>query len=165
MPTVEDLEKVWELPDYPGDNPEEGASAEDQALHAALLDEFEKKKVLLTWYADNYLEKAAGLEFWGQSIRPFSYLTDKAEVPGDPTKVKKVLVTVTSEAFGRLVYANSRNKWLLDMKYKKLNGKTKVPKYNKNDPTTEAFKDHVNKWTSSQTGQVQGGGWSCWNYP
>lgn len=84
-------------------------------------------------------------------------MTDLEEVEGDPSGKKKVLVTVTSEAFALLLWANSRDKWLADFKLKAGNKKAKIPKYNKDDQDTWK---HQNKWSNSRTGQIQGGGWA-----
>ncbi len=155
MPTLKEIEEVWLLPNAPGPLPE-NATADQIAAHAQATAQYARKKAVLVWYVDEYLEKAAGLEFWGPSIRPFRLLTDKAHVPGDPSGKKKVLVTVTSEAFGLTVYANCRDKWMADFALKKKNKKAKIPKYDKNNPSTY---NHKNKWTCSMTGQVAGGGW------
>ena len=84
-------------------------------------------------------------------------MTDKEEVEGDPSGKKKVLVTVTSEAFALLLWANSRDKWLADFTLRASNKRAKIPKYNKDDQTTWK---HQNKWSNSRTGQIQGGGWA-----
>ena len=101
---------------------------------------------------------SAGLDFWGESIRPFHLVTDKMKVRGDPSGEKKVLVTVTSEAFGLMLYANGRDKWLADWEYKKGNKNKRVPMYKKDDPATHKF---ANKWSTSRTGQIKGGGWDA----
>ena len=82
-------------------------------------------------------------------------MTDKTNVDGK----QKVLVTVTSEAFGLLMFANCRDKWLNVFQYKKTAKRkgTKVPQYKKDDPTTHKYKG---KWSSSCTGSAVGGGWS-----
>ena len=84
-------------------------------------------------------------------------MTDTEEVEGDPSGKKKVLVTVTSEAFALVLWANSRDKWLADFKLRVNNKRAKIPKYNKEDPVTWK---HQNKWSNSRSGQIQGGGWS-----
>ena len=69
-----------------------------------------------------------------QPFVPFTYwLTDKKEVPGDPSGKQRVLVAVTSEAFGALVCANCCDKWLADFKLRKTNKKAKIPKCDKDD--------------------------------
>ena len=104
---------------------------------------------------DKYLSMAVRLEYWGPNIRPFHLMTDKTNVDGK----QKVLVTVTSEAFGLLMFANCRDKWLNVFQYKKTAKRkgTKVPQYKKDDPTTHKYKG---KWSSSRTGSAVGGGWS-----
>ena len=120
---------------------------------------FDAHMELLTWYMDSFLPMAVGLEFWGPTICPFHLMTDKALVEGDPSGKEKVLVTVTSEAFGQLVYANCRDKWTHEFNYKKGKRKgTKCPKFDKDDKTTHVYQ---NKWSSSQTGQLIGGGWAA----
>lgn len=145
LPTTDEIENVWDLPEV-----NETSSAEDKA-------EYGKKVDILTWYLDVFLPKAVGLEFWGDIIRPYKLMTDTELVEGDLSGKKKVLVTVTSEAFGLLVYHNCRDKWIADYNYKKEHGKkSTVPKYNKDDPSTFP---HVNKWSNSRSGSVVGGGW------
>jgi hypothetical protein len=71
---------------------------------------------------------------------------------------RKVIVTITSEAFGFLLYENCRNKWIQIFKWKdqnpKSNKKSKPPpQYNKNKPETHLFKA---KWSDNCTGQAMG---------
>lgn len=85
-------------------------------------------------------------------------MTDLAKVPGDPSGDEKVMVTVTSEAFGLLVYENCRDNWIETINYKRAHGnKARVPKYDKNKPETHKYS---NKFTTSASGQVVNGGWS-----
>ncbi len=141
------MENVWDL----GEAPEVDADAQ-------VVAEYARKVNILTWYLDEYLPMAVGLECWGPNIRPFHLMTDKVEVEGDPSGKKKVLVTVTSEAFGLLLYANCREKWIagFEWKAKQKTKKPKLPQYKKSDPSTHAFKA---KWSNSRTGSVTGGGW------
>ena len=121
--------------------------------------QLEHKLTVLTWHLDNYLEKCVGLEFWDIAIRPFKLPTDKMVIPGDPIKTPRVLVTVTSEAFGQVICANCRDKWLAQFAFQK--GKSKklraLPKYDKDKPETHKYQ---NQWSNSRTGAVSGGGWS-----
>ena len=119
---------------------------------------FDAHMELLTWYLDSFLPMAVGLEFWGPNIRIFRLLNDKIIVDGDPSGKERVQVTVTSEAFGHLVYANCRDKWIHEFNYKKGKRKgAKVPKFDKDDKSTHVYQ---NKWSSSRTGQLVGGGWA-----
>ena len=68
----------------------------------------------------------------------------------------KVLVTVTGEAFGLLIYANCNGKWVATCKWKDKHPKVECPKYNKKKPDTLQYKA---EWSDSKTGQVKGGGW------
>ena len=155
MPALEDIETVWEL-EEPGDAPPDDATEQERADYESNKEEFAAKQEILTWYLDSYVPYAVGLEFWGPNIRPFKFMTDTKAVAGDPSGKKKVLVTITSEAFEHVIYANCRNKWLADFTLKAKNKKAKIPKYDKDKPETHK---HQNKWSSSRTGQVQGGGW------
>lgn len=145
LPTTDEIENVWDLPVVT-----EASSDADKA-------EYSRKVDILTWYLNSFLPKAVGLEFWGENIRPFNLMTDTALVEGDLSGKKKVLVTVTSEAFGLLVYHNCRDKWVADYKYKQQHGKkASIPKYEKDEPSTHV---HVNKWSNSRSGSAVGGGW------
>ena len=155
LPTLEEIEKVWEL-NPPGEAPSDSATPEEKAKHVEDAAKHEKELELLTWYLDSFLPNAVGLEFWGPNVRPFRLMTDKFDVPGDPSGKKKVLVTITSEAFALVIFANCRDKWVADFKLKAGNKRAKIPKFNKDDPETHKYQ---NKWSSSRTGQVQGGGW------
>ena len=150
---MEDLQNIWDLPDPPADtydsDSDTPASPEQKAYSLAVAK--------LVWYLNSFLPNTVGLHFWGPNIRPFKLMTDKEVVDSDPSGKKKVLVTVTSEAFALLLWANSRDKWLADFKLKKKDRKAKIPKYDKNNRATWK---HQNKWSNSRTGQIQGGGWS-----
>lgn len=155
LPKLEEIEAVWDLKP-PGDKPD-GANIDELADYNTKKIKYARQLEILTWYLDTYLPLAVGLEFWGPNIRPFKLMTDMKVVSGDPSGKKKVLVTITSEAFGLLVYANCRDKWVADFTLKAGNKKAKIPKYDKDKPETHK---HQNKWSSSRTGQVQGGGWA-----
>lgn len=142
---MEDIKGIWDL----GEAPTEDSADEVKAEYASRVDK-------LTWYLNVYLPNTVGLAFWGPNLRPFHLMTDKVDIDGDVSGKKKVLVAVTSEAFAHVLWANSRDKWLADFKLKKTNKKAKIPKYDKDKPETHK---HQNKWSSSRTGQVQGGGW------
>ncbi len=68
----------------------------------------------------------------------------------------KVLVPVTGEAFGLLIFCNCRGKWISYCEWKDLNPRVECPKYNKKKKETHKYKA---KWSDSKTGQVKGGGW------
>jgi len=71
------------------------------------LDKPENKtqKELVLWYYDRYLPIVAGNTFYGESIRHYKIPVEKAAIVGTTTKV---LVTISSEAFGLLSYENCR---------------------------------------------------------
>ena len=147
LPTLKEMEEIWDIGEAPD---EDTAPDEDKA-------KFIRKVDLLCWYLDQYLPNVVGLDFWGPTIRPFHLMTDKVNIENDNSGKKKVLVTVTSEAFGLLIWANCRDKWIHCCEFKKANRKgVKPPKFNKKDKTTFVYQ---NKWSNSRTGQVEGGGW------
>ena len=157
LPTVEEIEKVWEnkycAPEDPdateGEEEEEDKQSPEYKKSLAATE-------LITWWMDVFMPLAVGLEFWGPNIRPFSLMTDTKYIDGDVSGEEKVLVTTTSEAYAYQTYANCRDKWIADWNFLKKNPKKSIPKYNKHDSST--FK-HKNKWSNATTGSVQGGGW------
>ena len=74
---------------------------------------------ILLWYQDRYLPVIHGLEYWGPKYRHYRLPTDKEPMSQD--KKERILCTVSSEAFGLMVYENCREKWQNIMKLKKKN--------------------------------------------
>jgi hypothetical protein len=135
---VDELLNVWDVADE-----QTPADREDATAGAA----YSHKINVLTWYIDHYLPNVAGIEYFRLHIRPFKFMTDLGAIVEGKNKV---FVTITSEAFGLLVFENCRNKWLADLEYKKIHGaRANVPKYVKDDPSTHKY---VNKWSSSNAG-------------
>ena len=97
MPTIEELENVWDIPTEPLDPNEEneGVLPEDVCFMPEHADEYNcKRKVyLLTWYLDVWLPMVNGVQWWGPMIRPYKLMTDLTDVRGE----QKVIVTITSE--------------------------------------------------------------------
>ena len=161
MPTVEEVENAWEIPQgpkIPENETEEQMDARKTSPEQRLYD---RKLAILVWWLDDFLPHAVGLEFWGPDIRCFHKLVDKALIEGDPSGKPKVYVTVTSEAFAHVLYANCRDNWMAQAQFvqdrkKKGGKKPKAPTYKLDDPTTHKYR---NKWSNGQTGQVMGGGW------
>lgn len=113
---------------------------------------YKHKVELLLWYVDIYLPAAAGETNFGNSKRRYYKIVDKAEIKGK----QRVLVESASEAFGLLLLENCYKKWDALCKEKAKNARFKVPKYNKDDPTTHMF--HDTKFSEVHGGQ--GKGWS-----
>lgn len=158
LPTFEEIENVWNIPEPPAALEEDTTITEDVHKEREIAQKKHDRAVkVLVWWVDRFLQYAVGLDFWGPNIRPFYLMTDKMVVDGDPSGKEKVLVTTTSEAFAHLTYTNCRDKWVVEYKWRKENPKKKqIPKYKKSDPDTHKFQ---NKWSNSRTGQVSGGGW------
>ena len=143
---MEEMLSPWAIPQL-GETPTE----EETML-------VQRKEAILLFYVDAFLAAAAGLEHWGPERRHKHLITDMIEVEMDPSGKAKVMVTVTSEAFGLVVYENCRDLWIATWKYKAQFGKgAKIPKYDKNNKDTHPFKT---KFTNSHCGQVLCGGWS-----
>ena len=139
LPSIQEILDVWNIPDVPN------KEAPDH-----FQENFNCQAYLLTWYLNEWIPSVVGNDWWSAQIRPYKFTTDKVEVEG----AQKVLVTVTSEAFGLVQYENSRDKWIENFKYKEANGKrATVPMYNKNKPETHKFKA---KWSDAKSGQCSG---------
>ena len=130
MPSVEDLLGAWQCGDEV-DEPEvppKGAKKEEKKKYEEdkkAYDLYCYRKELKAWYVDCYLAAAAGVEFWGPTVRPYKLPTDTYE---DNNGDQKVFVTKASEAFGLLQFENSRKRWLAVFVWKKANpGKGKKP--------------------------------------
>ena len=160
LPTVEEFENVWDLPMEPEpvclDNFEG-----DEAGYRAALDEYnvelsihKKKHALFAWYLDAWLPMAAGVDVWSPKIKSNHIMVDKFMVPMDVSGKERVYVTVTTEAFGQVMFQNCRAKWIAVWTYKKDHGqKANPPKYSKDDLTTHVYEP---LWSNSK---VKGGGW------
>ena len=135
LPTTEEMENVWLF---------DPNNVTDQ------------QKTLLLWYLDTWLPEAVGHDFWDLTARTTRLITDRALLPGDKSKEKKVLVPISGEAFGLLMFKNCRERWIASFEYQAENGTKKVPVYKKDDPDTHAFQ---NLWSSSRGGRNCGGGW------
>ena len=82
---------------------------------------------LSLWYFDDYMTMIAGTQYWGNDVKTRFLPTDMMDLEGE----RKVIVTITSEAFGFLLYENCRDKWIQIFKWKdqnpKSNKKSKPP--------------------------------------
>ena len=146
MPSIEEVEQIWDIPSIPQGTPET----------PELKKHCQRKEELLIWCLDHFLVPVAGPDFWGPDIRYNNTLVAKGHLKNDNSGVQKVYVSTTSEAFGQLVFKNCRDKWICDFKFMEENPNAKIPRYHKDKSETHQFK---NRWSTSKTGQVQGGGW------
>lgn len=124
-------------------------------------DELEKpenktEKELFLWYYDQWLAAILPKEFWKPDIRYYNLMTDKIDIAGQ----QKVLVTVSSEAFGLLMWENCHKKWVNYCKLKDRDPKAVIPSSNK-DPS---YADHQALWSDGCAGQVKYGGWDVRAY-
>ena len=120
-------------------------------------DENELQRDMLLWYYDRWMPVAAGKHWWRDEIKWHKLLTDTQPVGGVP----KVNVTITSEAFGFLLYENHSAVWKKQMEYKQKYGPdAPLPKAKDDTDLDGKTVDHYkNKWSNSTTGQVKYGGW------
>ena len=134
MPTVEELDNVYTLP------------APGHTTYAA-------KRELLLWYVDHLLPHAVGLDHYGPTIRQYKMPIAQVMINGK----RKPFVTVKSEAFGRVMFANCRPKWMIIIPLKLQDEDWVIPAYSKDDNSTHPY--HNTEWSNSRSGQVKGGGW------
>ena len=135
LPSLEKMTDIWKL-----------ASTENLT---SAQEEF------ITWYWKRWLPVIADTLYWGEPTRYHKLPVDTCKIARKDENEEevledKVLVTVTSEAFGWLVYANCREKWLRTFEYKKQHGKNaEIPK------TGDAAIPFKAKFTYSKLGQVK----------
>ena len=110
------------------------------------------KKELFIWYFDRWLPVAAGKEWYGDKVRYYQLASSKVKVGGKG----RVIVTVTSEAFGLLMWENCCDKWVKIWKKKKEEGKDAEIPRSKDDGALE----YAGKWSDANSGQAKYGGWS-----
>lgn len=134
MPTVSSIKAAMAM------------TPEELALPANLA-----SKNLLIWYYDRYLPAAARKEYWGDDVRYYKLYTDKINLKGK----QKVLVTISSEAFGLLQLRNCAKKWKNIFVLKENDAKAEIPS-KKDNPETIKYKA---EWTDPKIGQVKYGGW------
>ena len=106
-----------------------------------------------TWYHDVWLNKASVYAKFGATVRFYEKATAKNS-EGRPH------VTTQTEAFAELVRNNCESKWNAVFNLRKNDdktGKTKIPKYKKDDKSTHQY--HATKWTDPRAGPKKGGGW------
>lgn len=122
--------------------------------------EAEEERTLLIWYLDRWLPEVVGHEAWDYSHRTTHVITDLDKVEGDASGAKKVLVPITGEAFGLLVFSNCRTRWIATFEHKRDQPGKKVPVWKKKTPDDNV--QFRNKWStsSSREGHRAGGGWS-----
>jgi len=108
-------------------------------------------KELFIWYYDEYLPAVLPKEFWKEDIRYYKLLTDTITIAGK----EKVLVTVTAEAFGLLMWDNCHDKWCNFCNFKDQHGEKAAIPTGKED----GAELHLAKWSDGKEGQVLYGGW------
>ena len=155
-----DIESVWDIPEKPTEPVRGNDDADFEAAMAIYKTDkanYDNKTKMLSWYASEYLPMAVGVDTWGPTQKCNKLMTDKVMLQEDNSGKPKVLVPVTSEAFGQVMFKNCRKKWIAVWKYKRAHGvKAKLPKYDKEDQTTH---DYEGLWSNPRSGQVEGGGW------
>ena len=109
---------------------------------------------MLLWWIDEFLGFFIGPTYWGPKIRYYKMLTDATYV--SHLNQQKVCVTITSEAFARLMYVNCRKKWINTFEFKQQNGEKAIIPNTKLDKETPKYQG---KWSDTMTGRVKGAGW------
>ena len=111
------------------------------------------KRELLLWYVDQMLPHMVGFEQYGPTVRRYKMPIAQVMINGS----RKPIVTVKSEAFGRVMFANCRPKWMEVLPKKLEDDDWVIPAYSKDDAATHPY--HNTLWSQSRSGQVKGGGW------
>jgi hypothetical protein len=156
LPEVTEIKKLWyyeERPLHMGEY-EDGVEPDSGRFTKEYHEKYERKMKLTLWYFNDYMTMIAGTQYWGNDVKTRFLPTDMMDLEGE----QKVIVTITSEAFGILLYENCRDKWIQIFKWKdqnpKSNKKSKPPpQYNKNKPETHPYKA---KWSDNCSGQSMG---------
>ncbi len=107
-------------------------------------------KTFLLWYYERYLPVVAGKPYWSEDIKYYQLLTDTQDINGK----QKVHVTVTSEAFGLLVWENCYVKWLKIFQLKAEDEDADIPRGKE-----EGAQEFAGKWSDANCGQQKFGGW------
>ena len=111
----------------------------------------DESKRLAVWYAEDWISMLCGPVSWGDPQKNFKMLVGKTLIGGE----SKVCVTITNEAFGYLMLANCRQKWINSFLFKEANPDKRIPQGNKADPGGL----YKALYSDSGDGQVKGGGW------
>ena len=140
IPTPQELSKVYDVPDK--ESPD-----------------YAKACRLLLWYSDKWLHAVAGDVNWNKITRCWKLPIWMCTHYGNT----HVIVTSQTEAFGLFLLENCYAKWQLVIpKMVELGTPTKMPPYDKDDPSTHAYESKkvnaLTKFSDSKAGQ--GKGWS-----
>ena len=129
LPKVSEIMDLWhyeERPLHPGEF-EDGVEPDDARFQNQYHEKYDRKMKLSLWYFDDYMTMIAGSQYWGNDTKTRFLPTDMMDIEGE----QKVIVTITSEAFGILLYENCRDKWIEKFKWKdenpRSNKKSKPP--------------------------------------
>ena len=108
LPKVSEIMDLWnyeERPLHMGEY-EDGVDPDSGRFTKKYHDKYVRKMKLTLWYFDDYMTMISGTQYWGNNVKTWFFLTDMMELEGE----QKVIVTITSEAFGILLYKNCRDK-------------------------------------------------------
>lgn len=122
----------------------------------------ERDKALAKWWQCDFLGLVVGPSTWSGTG---CFDNRKYRIPTDKVWIKelaqnRVAITITSEAFARVIYKNNRDRWIAIFNYKaKYGAKAKIPDHKKmadgsENPLCNKFKA---EWSDSYGGQ--GSGW------
>jgi len=122
----------------------------------------ESDKALAKWWQNDFLGYVVGPSTWSGTG---TFDNRKYRIPTDKVWIKelgemRVAVTITSEAFARVIYKNNRDRWIAIFKYKAQHGnKATIPdrkKHSDGSPNSQ-YKTFKAEWSDSYGGQ--GCGW------
>ena len=114
------------------------------------MDDPESKNIA-TWYASDWMSMLCGPLSWGDRQKKFKMMVGKTMIGGE----NKICVTITTQAFGCLIWENCMDKWHNSFVFKEKNPEVRLPQGRKQDPDGL----YRAKFSDSCDGQVKGGGW------
>lgn len=113
------------------------------------------KNLMLIWFFDEWLPACCGNDaFYGPTTRYYNRAT-KGFLVGS---VRAQYVSAEDEAMGRIILENCEPKWKLIIPEKAKDSQWKLPPYKKDDKRTHKW--HETKWSRSDSGAKQHGGWA-----
>ena len=114
---------------------------------------YERKRLILTFYSDELVAACVGDCQFPLKIRKFHAMTDTRLVDGK----EKPRVSVKGEAMLRVIYTNCHCRWEKMAPEAAKDSEWKIPQYSKEDEDTHKW--WKTKWSDMHSGKVEGAGW------
>ena len=114
---------------------------------------YQRKKDILTFYADDLISASVGHSQWPLKDRKFHSMVDTREIGGK----QRPRVSSKGEAMTRVIYTNCHERWVLVVPEMAQNKDWKITPYSKHDEETHRW--WKTKWSDMHSGKVEGAGW------